>query len=200
MWKWALGALLISASSLCAETRVLAFSGSTRTDSVNKKLLVEASSIARKSGAVVTIVDLRDLPMPFYDADLEVSEGMPANAKRLRQLMIESQVVLIASPEYNSSVSAILKNALDWASRSEQGGPSSDAFKGKKFVLMSASPGQGGGVRGLVHLQNIIENVGGTVMPQKVSIPSSYSAFDEQGNLKDQKQKSDLENLVKQAL
>lgn len=168
---------------LSAETKVLAFAGSTRADSYNKKLVQEAAEIARKKGATVTVIDLKDFKMPFFDEDLEKTEGMPFAAKQFRQLMLDHQVIIIASPEYNGSLSAVLKNALDWASRNEEGKPSRDAFKGKKFALLSASPGQGGGSTGLTHLRSIIERIGGEVVSKQTSIPSAYKAFTPDGHL-----------------
>lgn len=170
-------------SSLCAEKKVLAFAGSTRTNSYNKALIEQAADTIRKMGATVTVIDLKDYPMPFYDGDFEKTKGMPESAKRLRKLMIESDAIIIASPEYNGSISAVLKNTLDWASRSETGGASREAFEGKKFALMSASPGQGGGARGLVHLQQIIENVGGEVLKKDVKVKQAHLVINEKGQL-----------------
>jgi len=177
--------MTLLSATLFAETNVLVFAGSTREDSYNKKLAREAADLAGKKGAKVTVIDLKDYPMPFYDADLEISDGMPENAKRLRDLMIESDVILIASPEYNASIPAILKNSLDWVSRSEDGTSSRAAFKGKKFGIMSASPGKGGGARGLAHLRAVIEDVGGEVIQKEVSVPRAYEAFNEKGTLED---------------
>lgn len=187
-------------ANLCAEVKVLAFAGSTRKASVNKKLVVEAADIVCQMQASVVVVDLMDYPIPFYDEDLEKKEGMPIKAKQLRQLMVESDIILIASPEYNGSLSAVLKNAIDWASRSENGGGSREAFKGKKFVIMSAAPGSGGGARGLVHLRTIIENIGGTVLSQQIVVPNAYNAFDEQGQLKDEKIKREIEQVLHTAI
>lgn len=200
MWKWMIVLCVAFSANLSAEVKVLAFAGSTREDSVNKKLVVEAAKIARQMEANVTIIDLKNYPIPFYDEDLETKEGMPIKAKQLRQLMIQSDVILIASPEYNGSLSAVLKNAIDWATRSENGGGSREAFKGKKFVIMSASPGSSGGARGLVHLRTIIENIGGTVLSQQVVVPDAYNAFDEQGYLKNEKGKKEIEQLVHTAI
>ncbi|MDP1836408.1 MAG: NAD(P)H-dependent oxidoreductase [Chlamydiales bacterium] len=200
MWKWMIVFCVAFSATLNAEIKVLAFAGSTREDSVNKKLVVEAAKIARQLHAKVEVVDLRDYPIPFYDEDLETSQGMPIKAKQFRQLMINSDVILIASPEYNGSLSAVLKNTIDWASRGENGGGSREAFKGKKFVIMSAAPGPGGGARGLVHLRAIIENIGGTVLPQQVVVPGAYNAFDEQGRLKDEKVRRELEQLIRTAI
>ena len=200
MLKWILAISLTCLATLSAETKVLAFAGSTRADSVNKKLIQEAAEIATKKGANVTVINLGDYPLPFYDGDLETKEGMPVNAKKLRHLMQESQVILIASPEHNSSIPALLKNALDWASRSEKGGSSREAYKGKKFVLLSASPGKSGGQRGLVHLRSIIEDVGGEVLSEQISVPNAYTAFDTQGHLVDPQATQLLQNLIQKAL
>ena len=121
---------------------------------------------------------------------------MPENAKRLRELMIQSDAVIISTPEYNASVLAVLKNALDWASRSD-GNASRSAFKGKKFAIMSTSPGQGGGQRAILHLRDIIQEVGGEVVPIQVSISNAYTAFDGNG-LKEGPGKQQLQNEIGQ--
>jgi NAD(P)H-dependent FMN reductase len=177
---------LLAICPLLAETKVLVFAGSTREGSFNKQLSKEAAEIAKRLGAQVTWIDLKDYPMPFYDADLE-AKGTPKSAKKFRDLMVASDMIVIASPEYNASIPALLKNALDWASRSE-GNASRSAFLGKKFALLSASPGAGGGARGLVHLRAIIEEVGGEVISEQVSVPSAYTSFSEEGmdQIKDQ--------------
>ena len=195
MWKWMLMLAITLSTYANAEITVLAFSGSTQENSVNKKLIKEAATIAKEAGAEVTLVDLKDYAAPFYDGDLEIKDGLPAKAKELRQLMIQNSIILIASPEYNGSVSAILKNALDWASRSEEKAPSRDAFKGKTFILMSASPSPSGGARGLAHLKAIIENVGGTVS-QEFVLPNAYAAFDEQGHLTSAQLKEKLKQVI----
>ncbi len=168
---------VLFAFPLLAQMNILVFAGSTREGSYNKKLSKEAAEIARRLGANVTWIDLKDYPMPFYDADVE-AKGMPKNAKKLRDLMVANDMIVIASPEYNASIPAVLKNAIDWASRSD-GNASRSAFKGKKFALLSASPGKGGGARGLVHLKAIIEDVGGVVVSEQVSVPSAHAAFAE---------------------
>lgn len=200
MFKWIAIASLILFSNLNAEINVLAFSGSTRTDSSNQKLVAQAADIAKQMNARVLVINLKDFPMPFYNADLEAKEGLPPAAQQLRRLMKESHVILIASPEYNGSLSGLLKNAIDWASRDEQGKPSREAFAGKKFVIMSASPGPGGGTRGLEHLRKILENVGGVVIAGQVTVPNAYDAYDAKGNLKDSKIKNELRVLVQEAL
>jgi NAD(P)H-dependent FMN reductase len=169
-------ALLALTFPLLADMNVLVFAGSTRAESYNKKLAKEAADVAKRLGAKVTLIDLKDYAMPFYDADLE-AKGMPKNAKKLRDLMVKSDAIVIATPEYNGSLPAVLKNALDWASRGEDGQPSRDAYKGKSFALLSASPGQGGGARAIAHLQSVIENCGGAVLDTQISVGSAFNAF-----------------------
>lgn len=200
MWKLVSVLCIAFSINLSAEIEVLAFSGSTRADSVNQKLVSEAALLASQMGANVTLINLKDYPIPFYDADLEAEEGMPENAKELRKLMMRSHLILIASPDYNGSLTAVLKNAIDWASRKEGGGSSREAFKGKKFAIMSAAPGSGGGAKGLIHLRTIIENIGGTVIPQQVSVPNAYSTFDEEGRLNNQKLEMELQQLIEAAI
>jgi len=195
MKKFIVAATLLASASVGAEVKVLAISGSTRADSYNRKLLMEAVELAKQNGAVVTDVDLKDYALPFYDGDLEATQGMPENAKRLRQLMINSNTIIIASPEYNGSMAGILKNVLDWASRSENAKPSRDAFKGKKFIILSTSPGPGGGSRGLGHLKEVIENVGGNVIAQ-LSVPDYFKTFNSQGRLESEPFKTELKKAI----
>jgi NAD(P)H-dependent FMN reductase len=162
----------------CGEVKVLAFAGSTRDDSFNKKLIQEVAGIARQMGAKVTVLDLKDFSMPFYNADDEVNLGMPESAKRLREHMRQADVIFIATPEYNASVPALVKNTLDWASRSEKGGSAKgDVFKDKKFVLMSASPSKRGGQRALAHLDFILRDIGATDVSAAISISEAHLYF-----------------------
>jgi len=204
MLKWIAPVFLMVCGQILGQDtsniKVLAFAGSTRTDSYNKKLVREAADIASAMGATVTIIDLRDYPMPFYDGDLEDEEGMPENAKKFRNMLMENQAFIIASPQYNASVTAVLKNAIDWASRGEAGGASKVAFSGKKFAIMSCSPGAKGGARGLIHLQTILEDVGGVIMSKKVSVPIADKAFDPQGHLISDATKQQLVEEIQELL
>lgn len=197
---------LIALLALCltaclnADINVLAFAGSTRADSVNKKLINEAAGFAHDFGATVTVIDLKDLPMPLYDGDLEDSQGMPENAQRLQQLFIQNQVIIIASPEYNRSIPAVLKNALDWISRSLTAEESLEAYQGKKFLIMSASPGKKGGAKGLIHLRDILEDLNGIVPPKQFSLPAADLAFDADGKLVDPAMRTALQSFVQEEL
>lgn len=175
--------------------KVLAFAGSTRTDSYNKKLVKIAAQGARAAGAEATFIDLRDLSLPLFDEDLEAKEGLPANARQLKDLLLAHDGLLIASPEYNSSVTAVLKNAIDWASRPVEGEASLGCFAGKVAAIMSASPGALGGLRGLVHLRSILGNIRVLVLPDQLAVPKAYEAFNPDGSLKDANQQAAVENL-----
>jgi len=165
---------------------ILAFAGSLRAGSFNKQLVRAAARAAEDAGAQVTAIDLADYALPVFDEDLE-KKGTPENATKLKALMASADGFLIASPEYNSSVSAALKNAIDWASRPSEGKPMLAAFAGKAAVVMAASPGGLGGLRGLVHLRAILSNLQMIVLPQQLALPKAYEAFDDEGKLKDEK-------------
>jgi NAD(P)H-dependent FMN reductase len=175
--------------------KILAFAGSTRTHSYNKTLVKIAATGACNAGAEVTFLDLRDLPMPLYDEDLEAAEGIPANALKFKEIMVAHQGLLIASPEYNSSISGVLKNAIDWASRPIPGEPSLAAFTDKVAAIMSASPGGLGGLRGLVHVRSILSNIRVLVIPDQIAIVKAHEAFNPDGSLKDSQQQGSVENL-----
>ncbi|MGC9504555.1 NADPH-dependent FMN reductase [Baaleninema sp.] len=180
--------------------KILALAGSARNGSFNKKLVKIAASGAEAAGAQVTYLDFRDLPLPLYDADLEAESGIPENAMRLKELMKSHQGFLISCPEYNSSITPLLKNAIDWASRPEPGEPplSLTCFRGKTAAIMSAAAGGLGGMRGLVHLRDILGNIGVLVLPSEKSIPNAYEAFDESDRLVNQQHQSTVEDLGKQ--
>ena len=162
--------------------KILAFAGSTRTDSYNKKLVRVAASAAEAAGAEVTLIDLRDFTLPLFDEDIEAA-GTPLAATKLKQLFLSHNGLLIASPEYNSSISAVLKNAIDWVSRSAPGEPMKAAFVNKVAAIMSASPGGLGGLRGLVHVRSILENISVMVLPDQYALGSAHSAFNDEGML-----------------
>jgi chromate reductase, NAD(P)H dehydrogenase (quinone) len=176
-------------------TRILAFAGSARQNSFNKKLVKIAAEGARATGAEVTYLDFRDLPLPLYDEDLESAEGLPANVLQLKALMKSHQGFLISCPEYNSSITPLLKNAIDWASRPAPDEPSLACFQEKVAVLMSTSPGGLGGLRCLFHVRSILSSIGVIVLPDQKAIGNAYQAFDESDNLKDESQRVAIRQL-----
>jgi len=180
---------------MSAKPRILAFSGSLREDSFNQKVVNIAADGARKAGADVTVIQLRELPLPVYDGDLEADSGLPENARTIKDLMKAHQGFLIASPENNSTLSAALKNAIDWASRPDGDETPLVCFKDKTAVLMAASPGALGGLRGLNHLRAILTSIGVLVLPEQKAIPKIHEAMDGNGALTDAAQQAAVENL-----
>lgn len=166
-----------------SKPKILAFSGSARKDSFNQRLLENAARAAEDAGADVRIINLGDFPMPIMNQDLEREQGQPENGTRLKALFIEHDGFLLASPEHNSSISSLLKNAIDWVSRKVGDEPPLVAFKGKTAAILSASPGRLGGLRGLVHVRSILSNLGVLVLPEQLAVSSATSAFDDNGNL-----------------
>lgn len=180
-----------------SKPKILAFSGSLRKDSFNQKLVNIAALGARAAGAEVTVVALRDFGIPLYDQDLEDSSGFPESARKFKELMKSHDGFLISSPEHNSSFSAALKSALDWASRKEGNEASLVAFAGKTAGLVSASPGALGGLRGLVHLRSMLGNIQVFVIPDQYALSGAGQAFNEDGTLKDQNATAKAEAIGK---
>lgn len=176
--------------------KILAFGGALRRGSFNQKLATIAAGGAREAGAEVTLIALRDFPMPIFDGDLEDASGMPENAKKFKALLKEHDGWIISTPEYNSSITAALKNAIDWASREETDDePPLSAFTGKTAILCSASPGALGAMRSLAAVHAILVNIGVNVLPDKVSVSRAHEAFREDGSLKDEKQAAKVKAL-----
>ena len=168
-------------------TKILAFAGSARKDSLNKKLVSFAVEKAGEHGAEVTLIDLRDFEMPLYNGDFESDQGVPENATRLFELLKEHKGLLLACPEYNGSITAVFKNTIDWVSRPHHGESGLTAFRGKTAALLSASPGGYGGMRGLVHVRSILTGIGVLVLPSQVAVPNAHEIFDASGMLTDEK-------------
>jgi len=182
-------------------TRLLAFSGSCRKGSFNTRLVAVAADGAIAAGAEVTTIDLGDYPMPLFNQDFEASEGMPGAARDFKNLMIEHDGFLIASPEYNSAFSPLLKNSLDWASRSETDDePPLQAFRGKVATLMAASPGGLGGLRGMVFLRMMLGNLGVIVLPDQLAVREAHKAFNSDGSLVDDAQQQLIRDLGAQTV
>jgi len=173
----------MSISEKVAEPRILVFAGSRRADSLNRKLAQAAARALTRAGATVSYIELKDFPMPLYDGDFEISEGVPAAARSLGKLLRDADGFAIASPEYNGSFSPLVKNVIDWITRPEPGGQHSSAFRGKIAGLLSASPGGGGGHRGLRHLRELLENLRVGVISEQVIVPRALEAFDANGDL-----------------
>jgi chromate reductase len=166
--------------------KILAFAGSIRRGSFNHKLLRIAGDGAAAAGADVTVIDLADYELPLFNEDLE-REATPENATKLKQLFLRHDALLIGSPEYNSSLTPLLKNTLDWVSRASSDIPALAAYRGKVAGLVAASPGALGGLRGLVHVRSILSSIGVIVLPDQVAVPKAHEAFDDRDQLADAK-------------
>jgi NAD(P)H-dependent FMN reductase len=180
-------------------TRILAFAGSIRRDSLNQMLARAAAEMATAAGADATFVDLRGYPMPLYDGDLEAKDGPPATALDLARQLQAADGLLIACPEYNSSITPLLKNTIDWVSRTgvgDAGGPGLDAFKGKVIGLLAASPGGFGGLRGLVTVRSIFGNIGAFVVPTQVALPKALGVFAADGSFTDARTADKVRGVV----
>ena len=160
--------------------KILAFSGSIRRDSWNRKLIRCAVDATRAAGGDVTLIDLADYPLPLYNGDLEDKEGLPDNALRLKALFKEHDALLISSPEYNSSIPPLLKNTIDWVSREWQGESGLVPYQNKVAAIMAASPGSLGGMRMLPHLRQILNALGVLVLPGQFALSHADAAFDEE--------------------
>jgi chromate reductase len=178
--------------------RLLFFAGSTREGSYNKRLAHLAQHIAQANGIEGVFVDLKDYTMPLYNGDLEAEQGAPVGAREFKALLGEYQGVFIASPEYNSSVTPLLKNTLDWVTRVRGKGETGlKVYKSRVFAISGASPGYYGTMRSLLHLRQILEvGVGATVIPQQMALPRAGDAFADDGNLKDKAQQDLLKGVV----
>lgn len=175
--------------------KILAFAGSLRTDSWNHKLVVAASKGAEAAGAMVTVIRLRDFAMPLYDQEVEDAGGLPENCLKLKELFKAHHGLLIGCPEYNSSISAVLKNTIDWISRPHEGEAPLECFDRKVVGLTAASPGGLGGIRGLPVERMLLGHIKAIVLPEQYALGGAHDAFDRDGNLKDEKQRQMAEGV-----
>ncbi len=176
--------------------KILAFAGSAREGSWNKKLVRAAAVIAEGAGAAVIVADLRDYPMPIFDEDLEKAEGIPERVLAFRELLKSHDGFLIASPEYNGAPSALLKNSIDWATRPRDGEVPLECFSGKTAALVAASPGGLGGLRGLPVLRYILSGIGVNVLGKDFALASAPQAFAADGSLVDDGKRAMLTAVV----
>ncbi|MCV6574339.1 MAG: NAD(P)H-dependent oxidoreductase [Cohaesibacter sp.] len=181
-----------------AHPKLLCFAGSNRSGSFNATL---AGAMAKQLSLLdceVTLISLQDYPLPLFDQDEEAEKGVPENAQKLAKLLASHDGIFIASPEYNGSLTPLLKNTLDWISRV----PASDPhpFKNPVFAIGGASPGGLGGIRGLAHLRQVLVSLGALVLPQQVSVGAAHSAFDELGDLSDSRSAAFLSDVASSLL
>lgn len=181
-----------------SSTKLLFFAGSARVASYNKRLAQLGAAIAEVNGIASTFADLGDYPMPLYDADLQAIEGIPENAVKLEALMRVHSGIFIACPEYNASITPLLKNTIDWVSRIKNEGEEPLAvFKTRVFALGSASPGSLGGLRGLNTVRAVLElGVGALVLPDQFAVSRAGEAFEDNGHLKNKDSQQQFKRLI----
>ena len=160
------------------QLKILAFAGSLREHALSKRVVKTAIKGAERAGAAVTYIDLRDYPMPLYNLDDHEKYGFDEHALRLQGLFTQHNGFLIASPEYNGSLPAALKNAIDWVSRPSDKYPRSAVFAGKFAAMMASSPGSLGGIRSLAHLRGVLTSVSVNVLPQEIAVPFAEQKFE----------------------
>lgn len=178
------------------QPKILAFAGSLREHSYNKRVVKAAMKGAQDAGAAVTYIDLRDYPMPIYNGDEHEQNGFDPNAARLQKILNDHDGLLIACPEYNGSLSGALKNAIDWASRPSDEYGMGAVFNGKAAAMMTASPGGFGGLRCLGHLRSIFSILGVNVLPSEIAVGKVHEMFDDDGEeMTDEKMRAALEKL-----
>ena len=178
--------------------KILAFAGATRTESWNKKLIKIAAAGAKAAGAEVTLIDLRDYPLPLYDADLEKWDGLPVQALALKDVFASHHAILFSLPEYNGSMTPLFKNTIDWASRATPGHKDGlDWARNKPVALVSASNGALGGLRGLFHARWTLQICGMIVIPQQKALSKAATAFDDAGHLVDEKERDAVYAVAK---
>ena len=182
-----------------AAPKILVIPGSLRAKSYNVRLAALATKELTLADAEVTRISLLDYPLPIYDADTAETAGPPSNAVKLKQLMSVHQGVFIASPEYNASITPLIKNTIDWISAvRERGEPSLAAYQNRVFALGGASPGRSGATHSLLALRQVLA-VGcrALVIAEQVTVPNAEQAFDEMGELKDARAAGQLKLVVR---
>jgi chromate reductase len=190
-------------SNMPAPQKLLIFAGSTRQNSFNRKLALVAANLARTSGAEVTHLELSDLDIPMYNADLE-AKGTPADVMKLKQILFEHPAWIICSPEYNGSYTALLKNTIDWATSPVKSDPTWQegfkSFTGKVVGILSASPGALGGLRSQSHLVLLLLNAQCWVAPKAFALGRAADAFGPEDELLDDDHLKNVQAVVNQVL
>lgn len=179
--------------------KILVIPGSLRTGSHNSRLAALAAKELVLAEAEVTRISLQDYPLPLFDAETTAEPGPPQNAVQLQRMLAAHQGIFISSPEYSASVTPLLKNTIDWLSRSRsRGEPNYAAFKGRVFAIGAATSGASGGVYALVALRQILERgCGALVLPDEIRIANAEQAFDHMDNLKDEGLAGELKALAR---
>jgi len=178
------------------KTKIVAFTGRLREHSYTRRVLKTAIAGAENAGAGVTLIDLRDFPMPIYNPDEQEKNGFPENAIRLQEVLNAHDGFLIATPEYNGSIPGGMKNAIDWTSRKSDKFGLAEVFRGSVAAIMTASPGAFGGIRCLSHLRGVLSILQVNVLPSEIAVPFVNKMFEgESEEMTDEKMKGILRDL-----
>jgi NAD(P)H-dependent FMN reductase len=182
-----------------AAPKILVIPGSLRAKSYNVRLAALATKELMLADADATRISLLDYPLPIYDADTAETAGPPPNAVKLKQLMSVHQGVFIASPEYNASITPLIKNTIDWVSAvRERGEAPLAAYHNRVFALGGASPGRSGATHSLLALRQVLA-VGcrALVIAEQVTVPNAEQAFDDMDELKDARAAGQLKLVIR---
>ncbi len=184
-----------------AALKILVIPGSLRTGSLNARLAATIAVELAQAGAEVTRISLADFPLPIYDGDLQAKSGVPKHAINLKRMMSAHHGVLIVTPEYNSSVPALLKNAIDWVSRVQDSGETrGQVFGERAFAIAAASHGRLGGTRALAALRLILSACQATVIPNQLALSFAAEAYDDMDRLKQPPDAEAMKGLVRQLI
>jgi chromate reductase len=181
--------------------KILVIPGSLRSGSLNAKLAAVAAHEFAQSGVEVTRISLSDFPLPIYDGDLQAKSGVPKNAINLKRMIGAHHGVLIVTPEYNSSVPALVKNTIDWVSRVQDLHETrGQVFRDRTFAIAAASGGRLGGTRALAALRLILSSCHATVIPNQLALSFAEEAYDDMDRLKHSADSDGLKALVRQLI
>ena len=181
--------------------KILVIPGSLRTGSLNAKLAAVAVHALAREGAEVTRISLGDFPLPIYDGDLQAKSGVPKHAVNLKRMMSAHHGVLIVTPEYNSSVPALVKNTIDWVSRVQDPHETrGQVFRDRVFAIAAASGNRLGGARALAALRLILSACHAQVIPNQLALSFAEDAYDEMDHLKNVADNDALKALVRQLI
>ena len=181
--------------------KILVIPGSIRTGSLNVRLAATAALELAQAGVEVTRISLGDFPLPIYDGDLQTKSGVPKHAVNLKRMIGAHQGVVIVTPEYNSSLPPLLKNAIDWVSRVQDAHETrGQVFRERPFAIAAASGGRLGGVRCLAALRLILSACHATVIPNQLSLPFADQAYDDMDRLKHSGDIETLQAMVRQLI
>lgn len=181
------------------QPRIVVVAGSRRREALSRRVAQACALAVRNAGAEVESIDLDDYPAPLYDGDLEADSGLPESVVRLQRLLHASDGLLVVNPEYNGSITPLLKNTLDWCSRPNPADPERSGGKvyaGRAAAVVGSSPGALGGMRVLFHVRDILGYLGMQVIPQQLAVAKAGEAVGDDARLRDAAQQDMLDKLA----